>query len=368
MKSNVVVAIVAYRSSRYTIQQIRRRPSSSIHESGRPAATLRMDPVRGTSSDSTDSAQLVQAEDDEGPERRDADVFHCVHLDDLPRHRVVAGPHLRRQAGVLEEPQGRGHDGVQEHAVRLVERRGSEEDAEDGFAVQDGAPGVAVLEVEVDDGVDDVVGGEVVDGGYGRGASPGRRKAGRRVGGGVRAAHRGRAQAGPGRHQAVLRSVAAPVRVPAGGHESRGRRGSAPGRPHGAEPRAVLTEAVGGRRQVVAEGRRRPLSRRDGQVVVGDVLLDAPPQALQQRIDAVDLCLELQAEADAAAGLLPLEIDAGAVPFCDSEATAGVVSSALEPSSWLDPELASSSAMDSDKAAGGGGSSAARGAAAGPCG
>lgn len=45
-------------------------------------------------------------------------------------------------------------------------------------------------------------------------------------------------------------------------------------------------------------------------MIVGDVLLDAPPQALQQSINAVDLGLELQAEADTAARLLPLEIDA----------------------------------------------------------
>lgn len=48
-------------------------------------------------------------------------------------------------------------------------------------------------------------------------------------------------------------------------------------------------------------------------MIVGDVLFDAPSQALQQSVNAVDLGLELQAEADAAARFLPLEIDAGPV-------------------------------------------------------
>ncbi len=46
-----------------------------------------------------------------------------------------------------------------------------------------------------------------------------------------------------------------------------------------------------------------------GDVVAGDVMLDAATQGLQEGIDAVDFGLELKAEADAAAGLLPLEID-----------------------------------------------------------
>lgn len=71
--------------------------------------------------------------------------------------------------------------------------------------------------------------------------------------------------------------------------------------------------AITRRRQRVSKSWRQALRLRTGQVIVGDVLLDAAAQALQQRINAVDLGLELQAEADAAARLLPLEIDAGPV-------------------------------------------------------
>lgn len=46
---------------------------------------------------------------------------------------------------------------------------------------------------------------------------------------------------------------------------------------------------------MVSKSRRQALRLRlrTGQVIVGDVLLDAAAQALQQRIDAVDLGLEL---------------------------------------------------------------------------
>lgn len=71
--------------------------------------------------------------------------------------------------------------------------------------------------------------------------------------------------------------------------------------------------AITRRRQRVSKSWRQALRLRTGQVIVGDVLLDAAAQTLQQRINAVDLGLELQAEADAAARLLPLEIDAGPV-------------------------------------------------------
>lgn len=46
-----------------------------------------------------------------------------------------------------------------------------------------------------------------------------------------------------------------------------------------------------------------------GDVVAGDVMLDATTEGLQQGIDPVDLCLELKAKTDATAGLLSFEVD-----------------------------------------------------------
>ncbi len=71
--------------------------------------------------------------------------------------------------------------------------------------------------------------------------------------------------------------------------------------------------------QVITNGRRqqcRRLLRRTEAVPViggGEVVLDAAPERLQKVVDAVQFGLELEGEADAAAGLLSLEIDAGAV-------------------------------------------------------
>jgi hypothetical protein len=48
-------------------------------------------------------------------------------------------------------------------------------------------------------------------------------------------------------------------------------------------------------------------------VVIGDVVLDAAPERLQEGVDAVQLGLKLEGEADAASGFLPLEVHAGEV-------------------------------------------------------
>ena len=61
IKSKVGVAIVAYLSRRYIIQYKRRRPSSSIHDSGLLAATLWDDAVWVTSDASADRKTLLSS-------------------------------------------------------------------------------------------------------------------------------------------------------------------------------------------------------------------------------------------------------------------------------------------------------------------
>jgi hypothetical protein len=62
-------------------------------------------------------------------------------------------------------------------------------------------------------------------------------------------------------------------------------------------------------------------SRREGMgLVLGDVLLDAAAEGLQEGVDPVDLGLELKSEADTTTGLLALEIDA--LPFVSHTGTA----------------------------------------------
>lgn len=69
-----------------------------------------------------------------------------------------------------------------------------------------------------------------------------------------------------------------------------------------------MAEAFKLRGGMAGNGRREALGD-GGDVVIGDVVLDPPAQGLEEGVDAVDLCLELEAEADAATRLLPLQVD-----------------------------------------------------------